>query len=840
MAANGLNLADVRALIGASNVNQPKGNFDGPTRVSMLDANDQLKTPQEYAELILAYNNGAPLRLKDVAEIVDGAENERLAAWANENQAVLLNIQRQPGANVIEVVDRIKALLPSITDNLPAGIDVTVLTDRTQTIRASVRDVQHELLIAIALVVMVTFLFLRRASATLIPSIAVPLSLIGTFGVMYLAGFSINNLTLMALTIATGFVVDDAIVMLENISRYIEEGDSPMQAALKGAKQIGFTLISLTLSLIAVLIPLLFMADVVGRLFREFAITLAVAILISLVVSLTLTPMMCARLLKPEPKEEEQGRFYRASGAFIDWMIGQYGRLLQWVLKHQPLTLLVAIGTLALTVFLYLIVPKGFFPVQDTGVIQGISEAPQSISFGAMSQRQQELGAIILQDPDVESLSSYIGVDGDNATLNSGRMLINLKPHSERSDSAAQVIARLQPQLDTLVGIRLFMQPVQDLTIEDRVSRTQYQFSLSSPDADLLSTWSQKLVTALSHQPELTDVASDLQDKGLQVYLVIDRDAASRLGVSVANITDALYDAFGQRQISTIYTQASQYRVVLQAQDGEKIGPQALDQIHVKTTDGGQVRLSSLAKVEERQAQLAVSHIGQFPSVMVSFNLAPGVALGQAVELIDQVQKDIGMPVGVQTQFQGAAQAFQASLSSTLLLILAAVVTMYIVLGVLYESYIHPITILSTLPSAAVGALLALILSGNDLGMIAIIGIILLIGIVKKNAIMMIDFALDAERNQGMAPEQAIYQAALLRFRPILMTTLAALFGAVPLMLATGSGAELRQPLGLVMVGGLLVSQVLTLFTTPVIYLYFDRLGRRWRGDAGEPEQAPL
>ena len=840
LAANGLNLADVRTLIGASNVNQPKGNFDGPTRVSMLDANDQLKTPQEYAELILAYNNGAPLRLKDVAEIVDGAENERLAAWANENQAVLLNIQRQPGANVIEVVDRIKALLPSITDNLPAGIDVTVLTDRTQTIRASVRDVQHELLIAIALVVMVTFLFLRRASATIIPSIAVPLSLVGTFGVMYLAGFSINNLTLMALTIATGFVVDDAIVMLENISRYIEEGDSPMQAALKGAKQIGFTLISLTLSLIAVLIPLLFMADVVGRLFREFAITLAVAILISLVVSLTLTPMMCARLLKAEPKPEEQGRFYRASGAFIDWMIAEYGRMLQWVLKHQPLTLLVAIGTLALTVFLYMVVPKGFFPVQDTGVIQGISEAPQSISFSAMSQRQQELGKIILQDPDVESLSSYIGVDGDNPTLNSGRMLINLKPHSERSDSATEVIARLQPQLDKLSGIRLFMQPVQDLTIEDRVSRTQYQFSLSSPDADLLSTWTQKLVTALSNQPELVDVASDLQDKGLQVYLVIDRDAASRLGVSVANITDALYDAFGQRQISTIYTQASQYRVVLQAKDGEKIGPQALDQIHVKTTDGGQVRLSSLARVEERQAQLAISHIGQFPSVMVSFNLAPGVALGEAVELIDQVQKDIGMPVGVKTEFQGAAQAFQASLSSTLLLILAAVVTMYIVLGVLYESYIHPITILSTLPSAAVGALLALILSGNDLGMIAIIGIILLIGIVKKNAIMMIDFALDAERNQGMAPEQAIYQAALLRFRPILMTTLAALFGAVPLMLATGSGAELRQPLGLVMVGGLLVSQVLTLFTTPVIYLYFDRLGRRWRGNAAQAEQASV
>jgi multidrug efflux pump len=840
LAANSLNLSDVRTLIGASNVNQPKGNFDGPTRVSMLDANDQLTSPEDYANLILTYKNGAPLRLKDVAEIVDGAENERLAAWANQNQAVLLNIQRQPGANVIEVVDRIKALLPSITDNLPAGLDVTVLTDRTQTIRASVTDVQHELLIAIALVVMVTFLFLRRASATIIPSVAVPLSLIGTFGVMYLAGFSVNNLTLMALTIATGFVVDDAIVMLENISRFIEEGDNPMQAALKGAKQIGFTLISLTLSLIAVLIPLLFMADVVGRLFREFAITLAVAILISLVVSLTLTPMMCARLLKREPQEHEQGRFYRASGAFIDWMIKEYGRMLRWVLKHQPLTLLVAIGTLALTVFLYVIVPKGFFPVQDTGVIQGISEAPQSISFAAMGERQQQLAKIILEDPAVQSLSSYIGVDGDNATLNSGRLLINLKPHGERDLTASEVISRLQPQLDKLVGIRLFMQPVQDLTIEDRVSRTQYQFSMSSPDSELLSQWSGRLVEALAQRPELTDVASDLQDKGLQVYLVIDRDAASRLGVSVANITDALYDAFGQRQISTIYTQASQYRVVLQAQAGEKVGPQALDQIHVKTTDGAQVRLSSLAHVEERQAQLAITHIGQFPAVMMSFNLAPGVALGHAVDIIEQVQQDIGMPVGVQTQFQGAAQAFQASLSSTLLLILAAVVTMYIVLGVLYESYIHPITILSTLPSAAVGALLALLLSGNDLGMIAIIGIILLIGIVKKNAIMMIDFALDAERTQGMAPAEAIYQAALLRFRPILMTTLAALFGAVPLMLATGSGAELRQPLGLVMVGGLLVSQVLTLFTTPVIYLYFDRLGRRFGKSKAEGEEVAV
>ncbi|WP_028633822.1 MdtB/MuxB family multidrug efflux RND transporter permease subunit [Pseudomonas parafulva] len=838
LAANGLNLEDVRTLIGASNVNQPKGNFDGPTRVSMLDANDQLRSPAEYANLILTYKNGAPLRLKDVAEIVDGAENERLAAWANENHAVLLNIQRQPGANVIEVVDRIKGLLPSITDNLPAGLDVSVLTDRTQTIRAAVRDVQHELLIAIALVVMVTFLFLRRVSATLIPSIAVPLSLVGTFGVMYLAGFSVNNLTLMALTIATGFVVDDAIVMLENISRHIEEGETPMQAALKGARQIGFTLISLTFSLIAVLIPLLFMADVVGRLFREFAITLAVAILISLVVSLTLTPMMCARLLKREPTPEEKGRFYRASGAWIDWLIKHYGNALQWVLKRQPLTLLVAVASLALTVILYMVVPKGFFPVQDTGVIQGISEAPQSTSFAAMSERQQALSRVILQDPAVQSLSSYIGVDGDNATLNSGRLLINLKPHGDRDVTASEVISRLQPKLDKLVGIRLFMQPVQDLSIEDRVSRTQYQFTLSSPDADLLGQWSGKLVQALQQRPELADVASDLQDQGLQVYLVIDRDLASRLGVSVSQITNALYDAFGQRQISTIYTQASQYRVVLQAEDAAVIGPQALESIHVKASEGGQVRLSALARIEQRQAQLAISHIGQFPAVTLSFNLAHGASLGEAVQVIEQVQQAIGMPLGVQTRFQGAAQAFQASLSSTLLLILAAVVTMYIVLGVLYESYIHPVTILSTLPSAAVGALLALLISGNDLGMIAIIGIILLIGIVKKNAIMMIDFALEAERHQGMAPRDAIYQAALLRFRPILMTTLAALFGAVPLMLATGSGAELRQPLGLVMVGGLLVSQVLTLFTTPVIYLYFDRLARRFGRQ--RPVQEPV
>ncbi|WP_417790960.1 MdtB/MuxB family multidrug efflux RND transporter permease subunit [Stutzerimonas xanthomarina] len=830
LASYGLSLADVRTLVTSSNVNQPKGNFDGPTRVSMLDANDQLKTPEEYAELILAYEDSATLRLKDVADIADGAENERLAAWANESQAVLLNIQRQPGANVIEVVERIQALLPEVTASMPAGLDVVVLTDRTQTIRAAITDVQHELLMATVLVVMVTFVFLKRLSATIIPSIAVPLSLIGTFAVMHLAGFSLNNLTLMALTIATGFVVDDAIVMLENIARHVEEGETPLQAALKGAKQIGFTLISLTLSLIAVLIPLLFMQDVVGRLFREFAITLAVAIMISLVVSLTLTPMMCAKLLKPAAAE-------KSKPDWVERLIGGYARWLTWVLGHQTLTLLVAVVTLGLTVVLYLAVPKGFFPVQDTGVIQGISEAPQSISFRAMSERQQSLSRVILADPAVASLSSYIGVDGDNVTLNSGRMLINLKPHAERDVTASQVIDRLRPELAKLPGIDLYMQPVQDLSIEDRVSRTQFQFSLESPDGALLQEWTPRLVAALRERPELTDVASDLQSDGLQIFLDIDRDAAARLGIEISAITDALYDAFGQRQISTIFTQASQYRVVIEAEAGGHLGAKALEQLFVQSEGGTPVRLSSLATLEQRSAPLLINHIGQFPAVTLSFNLADGVSLGEAVEVIEGVEAEIGLPAGIQSRFQGAAEAFRASLSSTLLLILAAVVTMYIVLGVLYESYIHPITILSTLPSAAVGALLALLLTGNDLGLIAIIGIILLIGIVKKNAIMMIDFALEAERHQGMSPRDAIYRAALLRFRPILMTTLAALFGAVPLMLASGSGAELRQPLGLVLVGGLLLSQLLTLFTTPVIYLFFDRLGQRFARKDGAGQE---
>jgi multidrug efflux pump len=839
LASYGLSLEDLRTALANANIDQAKGTFDGKHQAYTIGANDQLLSSDGYRSIIIAYRNGAPVRLSDVATAVDSAENVKQAAWANQQPAVILNIQRQPGANIISVVDRVKKILPQLQAALPASVHVQILTDRTSTIRASVADVQFTLLLTIALVVMVIFLFLRSLRATVIPSIAVPLSIIGTFGVMYLLGYSLNNLSLMALTISTGFVVDDAIVMIENISRYLEHGDSPLQAALKGSEQIGFTIVSLTVSLIAVLIPLLFMGDIVGRLFREFAVTLAVTILVSAAVSLTLTPMMCAKLLRHEP-ENEQTWFYRKSEKVFNDVIAFYGRTLQFVLRYRATTLLVTIGTLVGTILLYIYVPKGFFPVQDTGVILGVSEAPQNVSFAAMAGRQRTLADVILQDPAVESLSSFIGIDGTNTTLNSGRIQINLKPLDQRNISASDVIRRLQPEIAKLDGITLFMQPVQDLTVEDRVSRTQYQYSLEDVDPKELAYWTPKFVEKLKSLPDLRDVATDQLNDGLLATLTIDRDTASRLGIFPADIDNTLYDAFGQRQVSTIFTQLNQYHVVLEVAENFQQNPDALKNIYVRSSNGTQVPLSAFTRFEPSTSSLVISHQGQFPVVTISFNLASGASLGGATEAIDKARQDIGMPPSVQATFQGTAAAFLRSISNEPLLILAALVTVYIVLGVLYESYIHPITILSTLPSAGVGAILALMLCRTEFSIIALIGIILLIGIVKKNAIMMIDFALEAEREQGKAPVDAIYEACLLRFRPIMMTTMAALLGGLPLALGQGVGSELRRPLGITIVGGLILSQLLTLYTTPVVYLAFDWLANRLNLGISNPVDEPV
>ena len=825
-----LSLEQIRNAVVAANTNQPKGSFDGDYRSTMLDANDQIRSVDEYRNLIVSWQDGSPLRLGDVATVENGAEDRFLAAWANEQPAVLINIQRQPGANVIEVADSIQELLPKLSATMPAAADIAVFSDRTNSIRASIRDVQKELIFAIILVVAVTLVFLRSIPATIIPSLAVPLSLIGTFAVIYFLGFSINNLTLMALTIATGFVVDDAIVMLENIARHREEGESPLDAALKGAKEIGFTLVSLTISLIAVLIPLLFMGDLVGRLFQEFAITLAIAIGISLLVSLTLTPMMCARMLK-------DGLDHETNPHFIDKVIQRYGVWLDKVLEHRRIAMSVMLATIGLTAGLYLLVPKGFFPVQDSGAIQAITEAPQDTSFAAMAERQQELANLILKDPDVESLSSFIGVDGSNITLNSGRLLINLKPHHERSEHASDIIRRLQQNIAGISGITAWFQPVQELSIEDRVSRTQYQFTMSAPEIAQLDENLPRLLDRLRQEPALADVAADLQTRGLQAYVDIDRDAAARLGVNISQIANSLQTAYAQRQIATLFTQANQYRVVLEVDPEFASGIKALENTFI-ASNSGPVLLSTLATISQRPTPLLINHQSQFPSTTISFNLAEDVSLGEAIDAIESVKAELDLPASIDLRFQGAAEAFRASLSSTLWLVLAAIVTMYIVLGILYESFIHPVTILSTLPSATLGALLALLLVGQPLDLIAVIGIVLLIGLVKKNGIMMVDFALDAQRNLGMNPRDAIHRAAMMRFRPILMTTLAALLGAIPLMLASGSGAELRQPLGLVMVGGLLVSQVLTLFTTPVVYLYFDRWVNKPTTEIAEEVQA--